>query len=653
MTRFPRLTSIQSRLGIIFLAFLSLLVISVVVTFIGLETQRQDARVINLAGRQRMLLQQMTSLALGYEQEQADSYTTALQVSVDSFEQTLNTMRNGGKIIDYTGNELILAPPQDPNLKLELESLDREWVAYHEDVNRLLDSGISTPKDAVVKDIEYQSASIIGQADRVVQAFEVVSNEKITRLRSFQMIFLGAGLVLLSAGWWVTHKSVVLPFAQLDKFAERIGVGDLNAPIILQGPEEARVLGRTMDAMRTQVLTSRQELQQWAATLENRVQQRTRELEALAAVSREISSHLSIGDVLNSVTIKARELSGSEVASLCLLDTQGKVLSLHAAAGPESAIQKNQSPAQGPIIGEVLHQHCAHPCGLQSSSGFCMIIDPVFRTSHMAAPLYSRDKVIGALCVGSSQQDVFRPEMALVLAQLSDVAAVALENSRLYQQAEHAATLEERQRIASEMHDGLLQTLSFLGLMVQWAKDHMVEGNLEKALSTLQQIERAEEQAEHEIRRAIASLQDDFPLNYTLQEQLAVLADELSKTNPPVLFETESILPMVLPHQESEQVLRVVREALLNAQRYSQSDTVHLSMKEDQNEIILTVQDQGVGFDCGVEPNDSRAHFGIKIMKARAVRLGGELTIQSVPRAGTMVQLRWTPASIIHHSREG
>ncbi len=650
MTHFPKFTSIQSRLGIIFLAFLSLLVISVLVTFMGLETQRQDARVINLAGRQRMLLQQMTSLAFGYEQERTDRYTTALQVSVDSFDQTLSAMRNGGKIIDYTGNELMLAPPQDPNLKLELESLDREWAAYRKDVNRLLDSGISTPKDAVVKDIEYQSASIIGQADRVVQAFEAVSNAKIIRLRSFQMIFLGAGLVLLSAGWWVTHKSVVLPFAQLDKFAERIGAGDLNAPIVLQGPEEARVLGRTMDAMRTQVLTSRQDLQQWAGTLENRVQQRTRELEALAAVSSEISSHLSIGEVLNSVTTKARELSGSEVASLCLLDTQGKVLSLHAAAGPESAIQKNQSPAEGPIIGKVLNQHCAHPCGLQNSSGFCMIIDPVFRTSHMAAPLYLRDKVIGALCVGSSQQDVFRPEMALVLAQLSDVAAVALENSRLYQQAEHAATLEERQRIASEMHDGLLQTLSFLGLMVQWAKDQMVEGNLEKTLSTLQQIERAEEQAEHEIRRAIASLQDDFPLNYTLQEQLTVLADELSKANPPVLFETESILPMVLPQQESEQVLRVVREALLNAQRYSQSEKVYLSLKEDQNEMILTVQDQGVGFDCGMEPKDSRAHFGIKIMKARAVRLGGELTIQSAPGTGTMVQLRWPPGSTIHHS---
>ena len=653
MIRFPRVTSIQSRLGIIFLAFLFLLVVSVVVTFIGLETQRQDARVINLAGRQRMLLQQMTSLALGYEQERADSYTTALKVSVDSFEQTLNTMRNGGKIVDYTGNELVLAPPQDPNLKSELESLDRAWATYRENVNRSLDSGISTPKDTVVKDIGYQSASIIAQADRVVQAFEVVASEKITRLRTYQIIFLGAGLVLLSTGWWVTRKSVVLPFAQLDKSAERIGAGDLHAPIVLQGPEEARVLGRTMDAMRTQVLSSRQDLQQWAVTLESRVQQRTRELEALTAVSREISSHLSIGEVLNSVAQKAQELSGSEVASLCLLDRQGKVLNLHATSGTEIAIRQSQSPAEGPGVGDVLQQSCAHSFGLQTCQGFCQIIDPRYRTSHLAAPLRSEDKVIGALCVGSSKPDAFRSETAPILTQLAGVAAVALENSRLYQQAEHAATLEERQRIASEMHDGLLQTLSFLGLMVGWAKDQMGQGDFKKALSTLQQIERAEEQSEHEIRRAIASLQDDFPINYTLQEQLTVLADELSKTNPPVLFETESILPLVLPRQESEQVLRVVREALLNAQRYSQSETVHLSMKEDQNEIILTVQDQGVGFDCGVEPQDGRAHFGIKIMKARAVRLGGELTIQSAPGAGTMVKLRWMPAPIIQHSREG
>ena len=653
MVQFPKFSSIQSRLGVIFLAFLFLLVISVVVTYFGLETQKQDAREINLAGRQRMLLQQMSSLALGYEQDRSDWYDSALREAIASFEQTLTVMQKGGRIIDYTGDEIILPPPTNQRLLSALDSLSAEWIIYRGNVQLLLVHDEMSTSDAVVKRIENQSATVIEWADQIVQALEGVSNEKIIYLRYIQVSFLVSGLLLLSAGWWVTRRSIVLPLVLLDQSAERIGAGDLDAPIRLQGPEEAKVLGRTMESMRIQVLASRQDLLQWASTLENRVQQRTRELEALADVSREINSHLSIGEVLNSVTIKAQELSGSEVASLCLLDKHGKVLSLHAASGADNAIRQSQSPADGTAVGNVLNQARAYPCGLQNCLGFCQIIASEYRTSHLAAPLRSEDKLIGVLCVGSSKPDAFRPEISVVLTQLAGVATVALENSRLYLQAEQAATLEERQRIASEMHDGLLQTLSFLGMMVQWAKEQNAEGDHAKTLSTLMQIERAEEQAETEIRRAIASLQYDFPINYTLQEQLTVLAQELSEHQPPVIFETKVVLPLVVPSQESEQALRVVREALLNAQRYSQAAAVSLTLSGSPQEIVLTVEDKGVGFDPAADPDDSRAHFGIKIMRARATRLGGILNIQSKPGAGTIIQLRWMTSSTRQNIKEG
>ncbi|MCC6146724.1 MAG: type IV pili methyl-accepting chemotaxis transducer N-terminal domain-containing protein [Anaerolineaceae bacterium] len=649
MTRFIKLSTIQTRLGIIFLAFLSLLIVSVVVTFNSLETQRQDARMINLAGRQRMLLHQITDLALMYARDQEEGHVSALQESINTFEQTLVVMQKGGQITGYTQKTFVFAPPKNLNLISELESLNREWLTYRENVDLLLSQENVSSMDSVIQNINSQTASIIEQADRVVQTIEEVSNEKITQLLLFQIIFLGLGLILLGAGWRITRESVVLPLSRLGKSAKRIGEGDLSASITVKGPEEARVLGQTIDTMRAQLLKSHQELQHWAATLEDRVQQRTRELEALAVVSREINSHLSIGEVLKSVTVKAQELSGSEVASLCLLDRRDKTLILHAASGSEIAIQEPQTPLEDSKIRNALHQSSAHSCGLQNCHELCHIIDSKYCASHLAAPLRSGNKVIGALCIGSSSPDAFQTGIESVLTQLAEVAAVAIENSRLYQQAEQAATLEERQRVSFEMHDGLLQTLSFLGIMVGWAKDQISQGDLEKVYSTLQQIERAEEQAEHEIRRAITSLQDNFSLDYTLQKQLAALADELSKFKPPIQFKTETVLPLVLPHQESEQVLRVVREALLNAQRYSQSEMVHLSLKVVQNEITIAIQDKGIGFDPTIKPDDSRAHFGIRIMQARTTRLGGELEIQSAPGAGTTVQLRLAQDKLCSH----
>ncbi len=89
-----------------------------------------------------------------------------------------------------------------------------------------------------------------------------------------------------------------------------------------------------------------------------------------------------------------------------------------------------------------------------------------YRTSHIAAPLKIEQQVIGALCVGSKSQNEFSEEATNALTKLANVAAVALQNARLYNQAERLATSEERQRIAAEMHDGLAQTLSYTKLIV-------------------------------------------------------------------------------------------------------------------------------------------------------------------------------------------
>lgn len=645
--RFFRVPGIQRRLGIIFLAFLCLLVISVALTFSGLDAQKQDARVINLAGRQRMLIQRMSSLALSAEFDEENENIPALVTAANTFEETLTVLHGGGAILDYTGEQVVLLPPFDPALKVELDKLQTDWQTYRPWIDQIAHASDTGIKHSAAQQIVLQSTGLVAQADRVVRAFEAVSVARVTRLRTYQIGFLLAGFVLLSAGWWVTSVSISRPLSRLAQAARQIGDGDLSAPVAARGTSEVKTLSRTMETMRAQILSSRLDLQQWAETLENRVRQRTRELEALSAVSREINSHLSIEEVLTSVTEKARVLLGGEVASLCLLDDTGKVLSLHAAAAPDTAIRTNHSPADRADVGMILRpqpgQHCAHPCGLHAQQGFCQILAPAFRISHLAAPLYAKEKVIGALCVGSSSPEAFRPEMAPILAQLSDAAAVALENSRLYQQSEYIATLEERQRIAAEMHDGLLQTLNFLRLMVGLLDEQLQGGEVEKAFATMRHIQRAEEQSEREIRRAIDSLQDDYPLNDTLQDRLSALIKDVSFTQSPVTFTSYIIRPLLLSRQESEQVLRVAREAILNAQRYSHAEKITVSLETQDQDIIVTVQDQGVGFIPGTILEDGRAHFGLRIMQARAARLGGRLSIQSNPGEGTLVQLSWKP----------
>ncbi len=398
---------------------------------------------------------------------------------------------------------------------------------------------------------------------------------------------------------------------------------------------------KDLERMRLRLQDSQAELISGSKTLEERVEQRTQELAAIHSVSREITSQLDLNLVLRSVTQKTMELLDAEVVFLCLLDDQGRVMNLRATSGPEAAIQAVSSPVCNPMVNSVLSGERALRCDEHGCLGYCEIISAPYRISHLAAPMRIGSQIIGALCVGSSKPDSLKDEALDVLTKLASVAAIALQNARLYEQAERAATLEERQRIAAEMHDGLAQTLSYLRMAIEQAALQVEDGQGDQALTTLDRVQAALLQAVEDTRGAIASLQDQTPLRQSLQEQICELAQAFSRDNLQVNWSPKIHTPVILPRQESEQVLRVIREALLNAERHAQATQIDIRMDCADHSMSVTVEDHGIGFDPASIHSNQGHHFGIHIMHARAARLGGQLNIHSMPGAGTQVKLSW------------
>jgi signal transduction histidine kinase len=217
-----------------------------------------------------------------------------------------------------------------------------------------------------------------------------------------------------------------------------------------------------------------------------------------------------------------------------------------------------------------------------------------------------------------------------------------MENAHLYAQLERSVTLEERHRIAAEMHDGLAQTLSFLLITTDEVNEQLETGDVRRAKQSLARVERGVDQASVEIRRAISSLHDEFPPQYTLQEQLGSLIQEFDAGDHHVVWENRANIPLVMEHQKSEQVLRVVREALINAQKHSQATQISVNLEKSNGTAIVNVVDNGIGFNPNAPPaGDDRPHFGLQIMQARAARLGGGLEIHSPEGQGTCVSLSW------------
>jgi len=625
-------------MGLLFLAFFLLIAISVAATFWATETQKMDALIINLAGRQRMLGQQMIRLALEIEKEGVDDHALELKNSADSFEQTLQALKNGGTASDLSGRTVDLPPARDRQLLSQLDQVEQTWGAFRAPLGGVLNS-------------EPISPDLVRQSDDVVRLYEATANRKISLLRWMQIGFFTAALVLLGIGALITRKSVLRPLKDLRIAAERIGSGDLDTPVQVAGAGEMRLLADTFEVTRQRLLDSQKELLAWTDSLEERVQRRTRELEGLYQVSRDISSRLDIRDVLSSITQQACQLLNAEVAFLCLVDETGQVLNLHASSGPTEAVVRSSAFLHDPIPSQVLAGERTLPCGVDGCLGSCGIVDAPYRVSQLVAPLRMGERVIGALCVGSSSLAAFSQEAEHLLNRLANSAAIALENARLYAQAERLATLEERQRLAAEMHDGLAQTLNYLRLAVYSADAQIDSGQQAEALATLERMLRALNQADSEVRRAITSLQEDFPLYYTLQEQLAKLAEEFSAGNSKVKWVTSLKVPLVLPPEETEQVLRFSREALLNACRHSQARHITLRLEQDDGQARAVVEDDGQGFDPSAAPeSDGRPHFGLKIMDARASRVGGKVEIFSTLGKGTRVTLTW-PLQALERSK--
>jgi two-component system nitrate/nitrite sensor histidine kinase NarX len=628
---------LQVQLTVLFTAFVLLVLVSVGATYWGLQTQQQDALVINLAGRQRMLVQQMTRLSLQAHGGD-ESVLTDLQESRQTFDQTLSALQNGGSVPYLTDRAVNLPATHNEQILSALRDVNSSWEQYRSTLEKVTTSDDSASLQAT---LESQSDTLVQKTDMVVRLYEATSTAKVNRLRAIQVTFLVCALALLAVGAWVTRRSLLKPLQMLVLAARRLGENELEMPVKVQGPEEMQALSQAFDEMRSRLHSARDELVQWNATLEQRVAQRTQELETLNEVSREISSRLDILQVLNSVTDKARTLLGGDIASLCLVDTNQHWLKLQAVSGPRQAIVGDTMPTHEEFADTVLEGNQAMSCGIGSCRGGCRMLSKEYRTSHLAAPLRVGDRVIGALCVGSPAQNQFAVESAEMLTKLANVAAIALENARLFAQAERVATLEERRRVAAEMHDGLGQTLSYLGLMTDQVVEFLSDGQEGEALNRLHKTRETIGKATSEVRHAINKLMDDTPTSKDLCERLRDTLNEIATQHglESVWLSDADAVSNCSP-QTAEQVNTIAREALTNAARHAGAKKVSVQVGRNDGSYFVTIEDNGKGFDTS-QPAPG-GHFGLQIMQARAKHIGGRVELQSEIGRGTRVTLIWS-----------
>ena len=610
--------SLHLRLSLIFLAFLLLVVAAVAVTSAVVSSQRHDALIINLAGRQRMLSQQMTWLAL------AAPGDPLLAADRQRFAATLTALAQGGAAFDANGQPVVLPAPDDEAVRRALADAQQTWLRLDAELARGAPGGANPALTAA-------SLALLDALDAVVARLATQAEAKVQRLQFIQVSFLAAALLLLWLGYRVTQRHVVNPLAALGASAGRMAAGDLETAAPTFADEELRRLSTAFDALRAEVLASKRQL-------ETRVHQRTQELTTAFEFSQEIAAQLELEQLLDSVTDRARTLMAGTAAALCLLDEEATALRLAAGSGAGDAKPDLRQPVSADLPSQVIG--AGRTVVTATACASCGFLRSVPGGQCVATPLRAGDATLGALCVVRPAAIDFEAEEQAALSLLANAAAVAIVNARLVEQgrtqAELSAAQAERARLAAELHDNLAQTLSFLNLKADRLDVAIGVGDVQNAERVLAEMRGATTRAYSQVRAALRGLNTAPDDHVALASDLrASVAEVQTMTEMSVELTMDQPNNLVVSSLARQQALHIVREALTNAWRHAGAQRVTVHVQRAGESVCITVRDDGRGFDPSAV--DASAHLGLTIMRARAERSGGALRVETQPGAGTTI----------------
>jgi PAS domain S-box-containing protein len=250
--------------------------------------------------------------------------------------------------------------------------------------------------------------------------------------------------------------------------------------------------------------------------------------------------------------------------------------------------------------------------------------------SAMIVPLIMRGRAVGALLF--MRRLVYDAAFDLPLAQeLARRAANAIENARLHRQAQEIAVIEERQRLARDLHDAVTQTLFTASIMAE-SLTRQTKRNPEKMLQNLSTLHELARGALAEMRTLLLELRPANLVNTSMSDLLRQLT-EAARARKKITFDLHLNERQSLPPSAHIAVYRIAQESLNNIVKHAQADAVTVEFNNDAEAMTLRIMDNGLGFTS----NAQSAGMGLRMMQERAEEIGAALEVSSVPKGGTQI----------------
>jgi signal transduction histidine kinase len=360
------------------------------------------------------------------------------------------------------------------------------------------------------------------------------------------------------------------------------------------------------------------------------------ELQLVSQAVLAVSRPLAVRDALEVIVGSACTLVGARYAALGVPDDDGSF---------GEFVVAGMTQAQQRAIGPLPRQHGMLAALLTAGAPERLADirqDPRFGgwwpaahpelTGFLGVPVKNGDDVLGIIFVAnkrSGEEFTDRDEELLTL--FAAHAAIALTNARLYERSRELSVLEERARLARELHDAVSQRLFSIRAHTR-AAELLIVKDPARAAAELTAIAELGAQAHGELRAVIDGLAP--PELDGLAESLRRYAELAGRAHGVTVRVTAADVPELAPRAQGA-AFRVAQEALHNALRHSGASEVSITLSRTRRRVILEIADNGTGFD----PELASAGLGLTSMRERAAAVGGALRISSTPGAGTTVRM--------------
>jgi two-component system nitrate/nitrite sensor histidine kinase NarX len=592
------------------------------------------AAVINDLGSERMRTYHVGYLLAESLRDPTGSARGDMHTEMTRLEEVLDLLQRGDP-----ARPLVL--PRDPVIAQELNAVRAQWLALKPQIVRVPFESGSPQAVASLRTLRTELEDLVARIDRLVRLVERNNARNLEVLRYLQFGLIALALAGTVALIYLMYMLVVRPVEKLSEGILRIADRDFNVRLAVETKDEFGELAAGFNRMA-------QELQQVYRTLEDRVTEKTRDLEQK---NRELGTLYDIATLLNRASPiehacrhfvkKLQALLGAQAGAVRLIDASSRQIHLYVQEGLAQDFARSERCMS---FGECL-------CGEAAESSKSIIenlaaVDEEnivfgcqregFRTVTIF-PIRFRNELLGLFNLYFSRERTITKAERQMLEALGRHLGVAIENHRLIDRVKEIAIAEERNLLAQELHDSIAQSLAFLNIEAQLLADALKHEDIQEARGLLGEIRKGIAKSYDNVRELLVYFRtrvkhEDIAL--TLRQTLERF--ELETGIRTRFSESGSAVPLPLDIQL--QVVHILQEALSNVRKHASATAVDVSMRRN-GAYEFTVSDDGSGFDPQKIDGEGERHIGLRIMRERAQRAGGDVAIDTAPGRGTRVRL--------------